>query len=303
MVVFNDGDGSISYIDETRLEVPSYRPETFQLEGTKNHHGVGIRLDSGKFAVTFQVETPQPGFEGIPQMVKYVNSDGSVIDDNGGVVVTGIHGSANNGRYGAFGSTDGVILVDKDDNIELIANPEGSGLNPESGNWLGTLNGHDDADVFFARSRNLGVFVVDPEDKSINPLYSGDDVVGHMFNFNGEYFLLHTSDNRIRVFDGHDGEPIVDRVVEMADIPELPDPAASKGLSETQVLREMEAPSPVLVASDKFLYVLAPNRTRIKVLEIDELKHVHTIELDAQVKSMMKNGFSIEGEQHGDYDH
>ena len=296
MLIFNDGDGSISYIDETRLEIPSYQPETFQLEGTKNHHGVGIRLDSGKFAVTFQSETVS-GEERLPQMVKFVDSDGTVIDDNGDVEVGRIHGSANNGSYGAFGSTDGVIIVDDQDNIDLIPNAEG--LNSESGNWLGNLKGHEHADVFFGRSRNLGVFMVDPENKSITPVYSGGDVIGDMFSFDGEYYLVHTEGGRIQVFDGHDGDAITDRIVEMADIPEL----SAKGGSEMDILKDGEDPSPVLVASDDFLYVLAPNRTQIKVLEIDELKHVHTIELDSPVYSMMKNGFSIEGEQHGDHDH
>jgi len=298
MLIFNDGDGSISYINEAQLEIPSYQPETFQLEGTVAHHGVGIRLNSGNFAVTFQSDNPPNGYEWGPQMVKYVTSEGAVIDDNGGVEVSGIHGSANNGSYGAFGSTDGVIVVDDQDNIDLIPNAEG--LNSESGNWLGTLKGHGGADVFFARSSNLGVFMVNPESKSLSNLYSGDDVLGDMFSFDGEYYLVHTADDKIRVFDGHTGDPIVDRIVEMADLPEL---TAKKGASETETLRNMDDPSPVLVTSNKFLYVLAPNRTQIKVLEIDELKHVHTIELDAPVESMMKNGFSIEGDQDAEHDH
>ncbi len=65
----------------------------------------------------------------------------------------------------------------------------------------------------------------------------------------------------------------------------------------------MEEPSPILVCSDKFLYVLAPNRIQIKVLEIKSLEHVHTIELSSPINSIMKNGFSIEGDQNPEYEH
>lgn len=299
IVIFNDGDGSIAYVNEAQLEIPSYQPETFLLENTVAHHGVGIRLNSGMFAVTFK-NTDEPG--GIPQMVKFIDDDGTVIDDNGGVEVVGIHGSANNGDYGAFGSTDGVIVVDNQDNIDLIANVEG--LNSESGNWLGTLKGHDNSGLFFGRSRNLGVFMIDPAAKAMESIYSGSDVVGDMFSFDGHYYLVHTAndkvDDKIKVFDSQTGGQIAERTVEMANIPEL---AAKNSKSELETLRDAEEPSPVLVCSDKFLYVLAPNRTQIKVLKIESLEHVHTIELAAPVISMMKNGFSIEGDQMLDFEH
>ncbi|MGB5817893.1 MAG: hypothetical protein WBG90_00315 [Saonia sp.] len=295
IVIFNDGDGSISYINEAQLEIPSYQPETFVLENTVPHHGAGFRLGNGMFAATFK-NTDEPG--GIPQMVKFIQSDGTIIDDNGGVEVVGIHGDAVNGSYGVFGSTDGVILVDDQNNIDLISNTEG--LNSESGNWLGTLKGHDNSGLFFARSRNLGVFMVDPVAKTLESIYLGGDVVGDMFSFDGAYYLVHTSDNKVRVFDSQTGTEVAERTVEMADIPQL---ASKKGASEMETLKDMEEPSPVLVCSDKYLYVLAPNRTQIKVLKIDGLEHVHTIELDTPVESMMKNGFSIEGDQNLDYEH
>lgn len=295
IVIFNDGDGSISYVNEALLEIPSYEPETFTFDSTVPHHGAGFRLDNGMFVTTFK-NTDEPG--GIPQMVKFVDGDGNVIDDNGGVEVVGIHGDAVNGAYGVFGSTDGIILVDNQQNIDLIPNIEG--LNAESGNWLGTVKGHDESDVFFGRSRNKGVFVVDPIAKSMTNIYAGSDVANAMFSFDGDYFIVHTTDNRIRVFDGKTGSSITDRTVEVANIPEL---TSKSSKSDIGMLTAMEEPSPVLVASSKFLYVLAPNRAQIKVLEIEDLHHVHTIELDTPIISMMKNGFSIEGEQHGDHDH
>lgn len=298
IVIFNDGDGSITHINEAQLELPAYQPNIITFPNTVAHHGAGFRLQNGKFAITFK-NTDEPG--GVPQLVKFVDSNGNVIDDNGGVEVAKIHGDAVNGKYGVFGATEGVILVDDADNIDLIEYPEDQNFSEESGFWIGTLKGHDHSDIFFGRAGSLGVFKIDPVAKSITNIYAGADVVADMFSFDGEYYLVHTSDNKIRVFDAHDGEEIANRVVEMADIPEEHNHRTA--LSEIEQLRKMDDPSPVLVTSDKFLYILAPNRMQIKVLEIADLHHVHTIELSAPVESMMKNGFSIEGDQGHDHEH
>ncbi|WMN07330.1 hypothetical protein QYS48_28530 [Marivirga arenosa] len=298
MVIFNDGDGSITHINEAQLEIPTYSPVTYSFENTVAHHGAGFRLENGQFVITFK-NNNEPG--GLPQMVKFVESNGNVIDDNGGVEVGAIHGDASNGHHGIFGSTDGVILVNDEGEISLIENT--GDLNSESGNWLGTLKGHDNSKMFFARSRNVGAFMIDPENKSMTQIYAGSDVVGDMFSFDGKYYILHTADNMLRVFDAHDGVEISSRMVEMADIPEAEGHNHRSALSEIEILRKMDDPDPVLVCSDKFLYVLSTNRTQIKVLEIDDLHHVETIELDNAVESMMKNGFSLEGDDDHDHDH
>ncbi|MGS0525901.1 hypothetical protein ACU8V7_12630 [Zobellia nedashkovskayae] len=293
IVIFNDGDGSIVYVDEESLEIPSYQPEVFMLENTVAHHGAAVRLDNGMFVATFK-NTDEAG--GIPQMVKFIDEEGTVIDDNGGIEVESIHGVAVNGDYGVFGSTDGIILVDTETNIDLIENIEG--LNADSGNWLASIKGHDESDHFFARAGNLGVFMIDPETKELANIYSGDDVTGDLFNFDGHYYILYTSDNTIHVFDAETGTELISRTVEIANIPEL---ANTTEASNANALDEDL--SPVIVSSDKFLYVLAPNRVQIKVLQIENLEHVHTIELETPVNNIKINGFSIEGDQDVEHDH
>ncbi|GAA4819593.1 hypothetical protein [Algivirga pacifica] len=294
-VVFNDGDGSFTHINEMQLEIPSYSPAVVMPEGTEAHHGAGFRLNNGVFAITYKTNSEDV----LPQVVHFLNADGTVLKDGSEVEVGRIHGDAVNGEFGVFGSTDGVILVDNQNNISLIPNTEQ--LNSESGNWIGTLKGHDNADVFFGRARNQGVFMIDPIAKTLTPIYEGADVVGDMFSFNGEYYIVHTSDNMLRVFDAHDGEEVASRKVEMANIPAASNERSAN--SEIAQLRLSEEEDPILVASDEFLYILAPNRTQIKVLEIHELEHVHTITLDHPIEKIMKNGFSLEGEHDHDHDH
>ena len=282
-VVFNDGDGSLTHINEAQLELPAYEPKIMTFP-TVAHHGAGFRLRTGQFVTTFKNDT-EPG--GLPQMVKYINPDGTLIDDNGGVEVEGIHGDASNGIYGVFGSTDGVILVDDRGNTDLIPNP--TGLSNERGKWIGTLKGHDDASNFFGRARDIGTFLINPENKTLTPLYEGDDIVGDMLSFDGQHYIVHTADNHVRVYDSSTGSMIADRAVEMVNIP---DPATGEPLNPIDDMDQMDEDDPVLVASNKHLYILAPNRVNIKVLDIGTLEHVHTITLSEPVQSIAKNGFT-----------
>jgi hypothetical protein len=282
IVIFNDGDGSITYVNEAQLELPGYEPKIFTFP-TVAHHGAGFRLRNGQFATTFKNNT-EPG--GIPQMVKFLDSDGNLIDDNGGVEVEGIHGDATNGEFGVFGSTDGIILVDDRGNIDLIPNIDS--LSGDRGYWIGSVKGHDNTTNFFGRAREVGAFLINPIAMSLTPLYVGKDVAGDMLSADGAHYILHTTDNHLRVYDSATGNLIADRAVEMVNIPNL----------ETGLPSEpgtgMDENDPVLVTSDKYLYILAPNRTTVKVLEIASLKHVHTIALDASVQSIAKNGFTEE---------
>ena len=52
IVLFNDGDGSIVHIEESRLEAPDYQPPVIPV--ATQHHGAAVRLDNGLFAVTFR---------------------------------------------------------------------------------------------------------------------------------------------------------------------------------------------------------------------------------------------------------
>jgi hypothetical protein len=297
IVIFNDGDGSITHVNELQLGIPGYQPQVHNSFATTAHHGAGFRLGNGLFATTFQDLTVEGANPALPQMVKFVSADGQLINDNGGVVVMNIHGDAVNGEYGVFGSTDGIIVVDEAQNIDLIENIEG--LNSASGNWIGTVKGHDNSNIFFGRARSLGEYLIDPVAKTMTQIYSGGDVKGEMFSGDGQYFVVHTQQvdankvatNKVMVFSGTTGAKITERIVEMANIPVSPQPDNARVVES---LMSQEVPDPVLVTSDKFLYVLAPNRTQVKVLDIATLTHVHTIDLPAKVTSININGFTVQ---------
>ena len=76
IVLFNDGDGSIVHIEESRLEFADYQPPVISMANQTQHHGAAVRLDNGLFAVTFQHDTVTR--DALPQMVKLVDAQGQV---------------------------------------------------------------------------------------------------------------------------------------------------------------------------------------------------------------------------------
>ncbi|MDO5290490.1 MAG: hypothetical protein Q4F13_12765 [Pseudomonadota bacterium] len=81
----------------------------------------------------------------------------------------GMHGSASNASYSAFGCTDGVLLVQQQGDqfsTQKIANPEGL---PE-GVRISSLRGHAQVGQFIGLARGGRVFSIDPAAGSIAPV-------------------------------------------------------------------------------------------------------------------------------------
>lgn len=267
IVLFNDGDGSIVHIEESRLEASAYQPSVIPMPNQTQHHGATVRLDNGLFAVTFQHDTVTK--DPLPQIVKLVDEQGQVQVDNESVRVSRIHGNASNGKVALFGSTDGLIAAYDDKTIALIPNLEG--MNAESGNWIGTVKGHDNLDVFYGRATALGIFRIDPASQSMTPLYEGDDTErSYFFSEDGTYLVLPKTNNEVVVYNAETGSQVAQTTMS----------AVSTG-----------QPERVMTASAEFLYVLEPSQTEISVLRLSDLSSVKTITLDAPVDVIHRVGF------------
>ncbi len=284
IVIFNDGDGSISHIEESRLEFPAYQPKVIMPENTFAYHGAAVRLNSGLFAVTHK-EAGTPG--SLPQTVKLFNDQGQVQHENADVRVTGIHGDASNGKVGLFGSTNGIIVADNNNDIRLIAHPANLPLRDTSGFWMGTVKGHDRQDVFYGWARQLGIFRIDPVANTITAFYEGNDVRNYHFSADGQMLIVETRDNRVRVYSAGSGGEMANNMVNMAR-PTMPQPA-----NELEMMSVMNDPDPVLSASAKFLYVLEPSRNKVSVYRLSDLQKVTTLDLGRQVSHTVRVGFHL----------
>ncbi|MEM6843506.1 MAG: WD40 repeat domain-containing protein [Bacteroidota bacterium] len=283
IVLFNDGDGSIVHIEESRLEFNDYQPPVIPV--ATQHHGAAVRLDNGLFAVTFRDESME---DILPQMVKLVDEQGQVQVDDESVRVGRIHGDASNGRVALFGSTDGLLAAYNDRTLALIPNLEG--MNAESGNWIGTVRGHDNLDVFYGWARAQGLFRIDPASQSMTRFYEGDDVKSFFFSEDGTYLILHKTDDEVMVFNAATGSEMTQEVIAIAPDVEYEN-ARKEAPTELERLRLMEEPERVLSASSEFLYVLEPSQTEVNILRLSDLSSVKTLTLDSPVDVIMRVGF------------
>jgi hypothetical protein len=294
MIIFNDGDGSILHVEETRLEFDAYEPALIPV--ADQHHGAAVKMEHGLFAVTFR----DPSLDDrLPQMVKLVDAQGQVVAEDNEVRVGRIHGNASNGDYAAFGSTDGILVVNTSNEFSLIPNIEG--LNNESGNWIGTLRGHKDLDVFYGWARSKGLYRIDPVAGTLTPFYEGDDVKSFFFSKNGEYLILHKTNDDIVVYDAHDGNKMTEAPVSLARDENAYN--ARKGYkNEVEALRAMNEPERVLGVSGEFLYALEPSGDMIKVFDLHDMEEVESMQLDSPVDNFFVMGFVLDGHDH-DHDH
>ncbi len=284
IIIFNDGDGSVTLAREASMEAPSFQPTILSDLGNGTHHGAATWLSGNKLAVTFQDENASGA---LPQYVKIIDTSGNIIAEDESVSVTGLHGDASNGTYAVFGGTEGVIVADANDQIKLIENP--SPLEPTSGNWMGTIRAHDNLGVFYGLARNHGVFEIDPAANSIRSIFSADNIRTYFLSAEGSYLIIQTNDNRVRVFDTQSGSEIANAIVQTAG--EANPAISKKELSDERFCRLMEDPVPVLTASDKYLYVLEPNRSKIHVRELSTLDVVGSMDSPANTVNIMRVGF------------
>jgi hypothetical protein len=294
MIIFNDGDGSILHVEERRLEFDAYSPSTIPV--ADQHHGAAVKMEHGLFAVTFR----DPSLDDIlPQMVKLVDEQGQVVAEDNEVRVGRIHGNASNGDYAGFGSTDGILVVNTSNEFSLIPNIEG--LNNESGNWIGTLKGHKELDVFYGWARSKGLYRIDPEAGTMTSFYEGEDVKSFFFSQNGEYLVLHKDNDDIVVYDAYDGDMMTEAPVSLAQDADAYN--ARKGYkSEVETLRAMNEPERVLGVSGEFLYTLEPSRNQVKIFDLHDMEEVESILLDSPVDNFFVMGFVLDGHDH-DHDH
>jgi len=284
IVIFNDGDGSVLVARESTMGTPTFTPSLIPDLGNGVHHGAATWLIGNKYAVTYK-DDAVPG--ALPQYIKLVNVQGEVLAENPNVTVAGIHGDASNGKYAAFGATEGILVASQTNEIKLIPNP--SSLSTTSGDWMGTIKTHDAIDVFYGYARNHGVFEINPSTNAIRKLVDAPNLKTYFISSDGGYLIVQTADEKIKVFDTANGSEVKSRSIASAVDPD--GATLRKEMPALEAYRVMSEPSPVLAASEGFLYVLKPDRTTIQILDIKTLEEVSKVMLDTPVSTMMKVGF------------
>ncbi len=203
--VFYDGSGDIVLLNEHELEEEgsSYQPIVLN---AGPHHGAAIPLEDDLFAVTIQ----HPDFDQSPDDYRLPigaeiwDLDGNVLHSAEGC--PDLHGDAGNGHMAVFGCTGGVLMVEAHDGHyedAFIPAPAGS---PDDFR-LTSVWGYYGLDHFFALGSAVGLYVVEPEEGSMEQLIAASEDLRPIqvaLSHDGELLLVVMSDGELRMYEAHD---------------------------------------------------------------------------------------------------
>ena len=190
LIVFNDGDGTISHVKESELHEKSAGKI---ISVGVAHHGAPVLFNNNTMAVT---EKDGSVSGTLPERVKIIDMEGNLLHEST-IQTGGIHGEASNGEFALFGSASGILRVDKDGKQELIHYPASLGEN-----WLGTLYYGKKSNSFVGFKSKIGLYKVDPVAKVVSPIEENGNLISIAFDWEGKDLVLLYSDGKVRVLSG-----------------------------------------------------------------------------------------------------
>ena len=202
--IFYDGSGEVVLINEHELEEEGsdYVPLSFN---AGPQHGAAVPLEDDLFAVSLK----HPEYPANPDARNPIGAE--IRDVNGGILYSAegcpdLHGDAGNGHQAVFGCTGGALVVEAHDgeySHVFIEAPDGSGDDFR----LTSVWGYPGLDHFFALGSAVGLYVVDPEEGSMEQMIPSTEELRPIqvgVSFDGESLLVVMSDGELRMYDAHD---------------------------------------------------------------------------------------------------
>ncbi len=203
--VYYDGSGDFVLINEHELEEEgdSYVPAKMNAGA---QHGAVIPLDEDLFAVTIQHPdyAQSPAEYRLPIGAEIWDLDGNVLHSAEGC--PDLHGDAGNGHMAVFGCTGGALMLEAHDGHyedAFIPAPDGS---PDDFR-LTSVFGYYGLDHFFALGSAVGLYVVEPEEGSMEQLVPASEDLRPIqvaISHDGELLVVIMSDGEIRLYEAHD---------------------------------------------------------------------------------------------------
>ncbi len=203
--VYYDGSGDIVLLNEHELEEQGDSYEPIVLNAGP-HHGAAVPLEDDLFAVTIQHPdyAQSPSDYRLPIGVEIWDLHGHSLHRAEGC--PDLHGDAGNGHMAVFGCTGGVLMVEAHDghyHDAFIPAPAGS---PDDFR-LTSVFGYYGLDHFFALGSAVGLYVVEPEEGSMEQLIPASEDLRPIqvaLSHDGELLLVVMSDGEVRMYEAHD---------------------------------------------------------------------------------------------------
>ena len=202
--IFYDGSGDVVLINEHELEEEGsdYVPPRFNVGP---QHGAAVPLEGDLFSTSIK----HPDYPANPDARRPIGADIRDLDGNVLHSAEGcpdLHGNASNGHQAAFGCTGGALVMEAHDGAYghvFVPAPDGE---PEDFR-LASVWGYPGLDHFFALGSEVGLYVVDPEEESMEQFIPASEELRPIqvaFGYDGEALLVVMSDGELRMYDAHD---------------------------------------------------------------------------------------------------
>ena len=191
LLIFNDGDGTLSVGNESDIHTSGIKMQTINA-GLVKHHGAMATFSNGTYAVT---EKDNSIAGSLPERVKIIDRTGKTLFTST-LATTGIHGNATDGIYAVFGSASGILVVTSDGQQKLIAHPSAFGTA-----WFGTILETSTPGKFIGYTAAKGVYLIDVSANTVSPVFENTDIMQCKTSFDRSKLgiLLHSGD--FRLFD------------------------------------------------------------------------------------------------------
>ncbi|RPD39256.1 hypothetical protein EG028_21840 [Chitinophaga barathri] len=247
--IFNDGAGSLSVFKDSDLEDGEGRI----LPVAAPHHGAMVIYDDHTIVVT-QKDGSASGT--LPEKVKIIDRFGVTLHESR-IVTKGIHGDAGNGRLAAFGSQDGILIVNQNGTQNLITYPTDFGTN-----WFGTVLGKKGLPHFFGYTAALGLYKIDPANSQITAVLKNENqsIVQYVLDTEGKYLYVLLKNGNLKVFDAVTVQLKTEGRITAA----IPDGTAAADI-------------PFFAVSQKVVYVTDPASAAVKMFNAANLKETGSV--------------------------
>lgn len=252
VIVFNDGDGSLSIGTESNFHT-SGAVLTKIDAGNQPHHGAMTKFNNGTYAITVK-DGSVAGT--LPERVKIINTSGQTLFPST-IQTSGIHGNATNGAVSLFGSSSGILVVEPSGNQRLIPHPADFGTA-----WFGTILEAKGVGKFIGYTAAKGAYAIDVNSGTITPILASTDIMQIKTDFPGTHLIVLLHSGEVKIYDLATNTFVSSAVI-------LP------------VTAKEETQKPQLEATQRFLYITQPKSGELLQLDRKNFSKINRIKVTA----------------------
>ncbi|MCU0431757.1 MAG: hypothetical protein MUF42_17495 [Cytophagaceae bacterium] len=238
LLMFNDGDGTLTVGKESDIHTPGASMSTIQA-GLLAHHGAMAVFSNGHYAITEKDNTVAGA---LPERVKIINSAGNTVHAST-LATNGIHGNASDGEYAVFGSASGILVVQKNGVQKLIPHPVGFGTS-----WFGTILETAMDGKFIGYTAARGAYLIDVPEDTVYAIIENTDIMQCKLSLNQEKLGILLHSGKLLRYD------IASRTLE-------------KEASLLPTTEKSATQKPQLECTDRFAYITSPATSELIEVE------------------------------------